>query len=176
MSKDMSTIETAVDLMEKKKTPQPIQKFLIEVSQVMGVIEVDPDFLAQLYIDITTSSRFIFCGDDMWDLKERHMDLWDKDGSFFNDKGAVEDEEDDGITVDDYFLDSDEEEIIEDDETFIEDEDDELDKVYYDSDEEDATDDDEEETVVEVVEEEDSDEFDEDQYGNLMDDYEKYYE
>ena len=63
-----------------------IYKFLSEVSEIMGVDGTDANFLSQIYIDITTSARFIFVGDDNWDLKERHVSLWDKDGSFFNDK------------------------------------------------------------------------------------------
>lgn len=90
--KKMSTIETAVYLMEQKKTSQPIATFLKEVSEIMGIDENDTDRMAQVYIDMTTSGRFIFCGDGKWDLKERRLDLWDKDGSFFVDDEKEEEE------------------------------------------------------------------------------------
>ncbi len=162
---EKSTIEVATELMEKKKTPQPITKLLKEVSEIKGVEDNNVEFLSQLYIDITTSGRFIFCGEDLWDLKERHVDLWDKDGSFFNDKDMIEEDEEDDMTVNDYSL--------EEDETYEEDYDDDS------EDEEDgeftlhAIDDDSEDEEEVVVEEE---EFDEDNYDKVMNDYEKYYD
>ena len=167
MNKEMSTIEVAIDLMEKKKTPQNIYKFLSEVSEIMGVDGTDADFLSQLYIDITTSARFIFVGDDNWDLKERKVSLWDKDGSFFNDKLDDDDDDDDnGLTVDDYNLDDDEEDL---------DEDEESDDDYYDDDDLDE-DTPIEEDLHEINDDDDDTAFDEDEYTDIMDDYEKYYE
>lgn len=165
MNAQKSTIEVAIELMEKKKLPQNIMKLMNEVSEIMGVDGEDPEFLAQLYIDITTSARFIFCGDDMWDLKERQVDLWDKDGSFFNDKDLVEEEDDDDLTLDDYNLDDEEDE----------------DNYEYDDDEyETDTDDDEEDDELSdfhtVDEEDEESTFDEDKYDAVMDDYEDLYD
>ena len=175
MNKEMSTIEVAIDLMEKKKNPQPINKLLKEICEIMGK-DNDVDYLAQTYIDITTSARFIFCGDDLWDLKERHADLWDKDGSFFNDKDLEEDE-DDGLTVDDYNLDDEDDYNDEDYSSDYEDDDvDPLDRVEYDYDEDEESFDDEDEDYQDSTEEDDDEDFDEEDYDNIMDDYEKYYE
>lgn len=175
---EKSTIDVAIELMEKKKTPQPISKLLKEVSEITGQDD-NPEFLSQLYIDIITTGRFVFCGDDLWDLKERHMDLWDKDGSFFNDKEAVEEEEetDNGLTVDDYNLDSADNEDLDD-------EDDDSIVVKGDADSEGefglhtVSDDEDEETEEDesTVEEEEDEDFDEEGYGKVMDDYEKYYD
>lgn len=112
----MSMIEVAENLMKKKKTPQPIRKLIKEVAELKGVSE-DPDFMTQLYVDITTSAKFVYCGEDNWDLKERQsLDLWDKDGSYFNQGEDLDEDEEDGITVDDYNL---EEEVEEDEEDEI---------------------------------------------------------
>lgn len=163
----MSMIEVACMLMEKKRTCQPIRKLIKEVLEMKGADDTNGELAAKLYIDITTSSKFVYMGNEEWDLKDRQsLDEWDKDGAAFNSKDDYieeEDDIDDGITADDYIL----EEVEEDEE---EEEEEELVIV-----------DDEEEEEVLLYSEDDDDEddidyMDEDTYNEYMDDFEGMYD
>jgi DNA-directed RNA polymerase subunit delta len=52
----------------------------------------DVDKLTQLYMDITQSAKFVYCGEDQWDLKERNLELWDKDGFAFVQAEEIEED------------------------------------------------------------------------------------
>ena len=56
-----------------------------EVLELKGLDDPNGVLAAQLYIDITTSSSFVYCGEERWDLKTRQsLELFDRDGSYFN--------------------------------------------------------------------------------------------
>lgn len=164
----MSMLEVAIKLMNKKKNKQPISKIIKETLEMKGIEDADGTYAAQLYIDITTSSLFVYMGDEEWDLKVRQsLDEWDKDGSAFN-TDVEEDEEEIEESADEYYS-LDEEDVQSDDEyesDYEDDEDeldsDDLDTEVYDEDDED--------------EDDDNDYMDEDSYNNIMDDYEDMYE
>lgn len=164
----MSMLEVAIKLMNKKKNKQPISKIIKETLEMKGIEDTDGTYAAQLYIDITTSSLFVYMGDEEWDLKVRQsLDEWDKDGSAFN-TDVEEDEEEIEESADEYYS-LDEEDVQSDDEyesDYEDDEDeldsDDLDTEVYDEDDED--------------DEDDNDYMDEDSYNNIMDDYEDMYE
>ena len=154
----MSMIEVAESLMLQKKKPQSIRNLIKEVIEMKGIDANDADKIAQLYIDITTSAKFVYCGEDTWDLKERQsLELWDRDGSYFNSE-VVEEDDDDDLTLDDYSLEEEkedddddetsEEEVV-DDEILVEENDDDDDEVDF---------------------------LDEEKYNTMMDDYEDLYE
>ena len=160
-TEQLSMLEVAIELMNQKKTPQPIMSLINEVLEIKGLDDPDGTFATQLYIDITTSSNFVFCGEGKWDLKNRQsLELFDKDGSFFNTGEEYEEEEE--INLDDYN---------------VEDEEDD-----YDDDEDDEEDDDYEEyddLLDDIDPNEDDDEndyLDEQEYNDIMDDYEDMYE
>lgn len=164
----MSMLEVAIKLMNKKKNKQPISKIIKETLEMKGIEDTDGTYAAQLYIDITTSSLFVYMGDEEWDLKVRQsLDEWDKDGSAFNTE-VEEDEEEIEESADEYYS-IDEDDVQSDDEyesDYEDDEDeldsDDLDTEVYDEDDED--------------DEDDNDYMDEDSYNNIMDDYEDMYE
>lgn len=176
----MSLLEVAVYLMEQKKTKQNIRNLIKEALEMKGLDDTDGSLATQLYIDITTSSKFVYMGDEEWDLKIRQsLDQYDLDGSAFNTKDAEADEDEDDL----------EEELLEDEDSSDEDEDDdEEDEDEYDEDEyddeedEDEYDDDEyeedEDLIIdgELTERYEEDDFNEDKYNDLMDDYEDMYE
>ena len=148
----MSLLEVAVQLMEQKRTVQNIYALIKEVLEIKGLTDEDGSITTQLYVDITTSSKFVYMGNDEWDLKIREsLDWFDKDGSAFNSKDDEYIEEDD---LDDELLDEDD--LDEDDEDDLDDSDDE------DDDSDEKYDDDED--------------FEEDKYNEYMDDYEDMYE
>ena len=176
----MSLLEVAILLMEQKKNKQPIMNLIKEVLEMKGLDDEDKSLATQLYIDITTSSKFVYMGDGEWDLKIRQsLDEYDKDGSAFNSKEELFEEEDDlkDIEIEEY----DDEEDYSDD--YDDEEDDEYE--YDDEDEEDEEDDEYEyddeddyigDDILDDAEVYSEDDFNEDKYNDLMDDYEDMYE
>lgn len=151
---EKSLLEIAIKNMAGKKTPQNIYKFLDEVLSIKGISESDENYIdlkAQLYTDMITSARFVYCGEDTWNLKENEsLDLWDKDASFFN-TDEIEEDDDDEVTLDDYNIDDNDDEEDDDDE---EENEDDMDNHYDDED----------------------DDYDEKEYNDMMDDYEDLYD
>lgn len=176
----MSLLEVAVYLMEQKKTKQSIKALIKEVLEVKGLDDSDSSLATQLYIDITTSSKFVYMGDEEWDLKVRQsLDEYDKDGSAFNSKDEeFEDDEEFLDDLDSEDLDEYDDEDDEDDED--EDELDEYDDEYESEDDEEDADDeyDDDDLIIddEITERYSEDDFNEDKYNDLMDDYEDMYE
>lgn len=163
-TEQLSMLEVAIELMNQKKTPQAIMSLINEVLEIKGLDDPDGTFATQLYIDITTSSNFVFCGEGKWDLKDRQsLDLFDKDGSYFNTGEEYEEEEE--IDLEDY--------NVEDEEDYDDDEeDDEDDEVEDYDDYDDALLDD-----LDPNEDDDENDFlDEQEYNDIMDDYEDMYE
>ncbi len=171
----MSMLEVACMLMEKKRTSQPIKKLIKEVLEIKGIDDPTGDISAQLYVDITTSSKFVYMGNEEWDLKIRQsLDEWDKDGSAFN-ENVEEDDDDEDLTVDDYILSDDDEDSTEDEDEDIKSyEEDEEDEVISDDEEDEELIDDVEEDIIPLEDEENF--MDEETYGEYMDDYEDLYD
>ena len=146
----MSLLEIAVALMEQKRGQQNIRALIKEVFEIKGIDDEDGSITTQLYIDITTSSKFVYMGNDEWDLKSRQsLEQYDKDGSAFN-TYVEEEEEIDELDEDDLEDDLEEESDLEEEDDFDDDED--LERYTED------------------------DDFDEDKYNDLMDDFEDMYE
>ncbi len=165
-----SMVEIAEEIL-KSEGKKNIYDLLETVASLKDISKEDSEKLTQLYIDMTLSAKFVFCGNDEWDLKENNLELWDKDGSYFNTADdVVEEEEDDTLTVDDYYIPEEDEEIkLKDD-----DEDEEEEDGIIPDEEEDELLLDEEDAVV--IEEEEDIDFDDDDYNEIMDDYEDMYD
>lgn len=183
----MSMLEVAYTLMTQKRTPQQINKLITEVLEIKDITDEDGSLTTQLYIDITTSSKFVYMGNNEWDLKERQsLDEWDKDGSAFNTKedaaaaAAFDDDEDDELDLDDEAIEDEEDDSLddEDDEDDFDGDDEDDDELKDDDDEDDDdTDDFERDPDGEPLEKyTEDDDFDEDKYNDLMDDFEDMYE
>ncbi len=175
MENQMSLIEIALEIMESVDTPINIYTLIEETLAKKGIKDEDGSIAAKLYTDITISSKFVYMGDDLWDLKKRQsLKQYDKDGSSFNADLDYEDEDDDSDnegyeyeTKDDYDEDEDDEDRDEDDEDDLDsDEDSDNEDDYDDSSEDEDYDDD-------LDEDEDDDEG---KYNKIMDDYEDLYE
>ena len=165
--------------MEQKKNKQSIKNLIKEVLEMKGLDDLDHSLATQLYIDITTSSKFVYMGDGEWDLKIRQsLDEYDKDGSAFNSKDAFVEEDEDlkDIEIDDEdYNDEDYDDEYEDDEDYDDeyedDEEDEDDDYEYDDEDDYISDD-----ILDEAEVYSEDDFNEDKYNDLMDDYEDMYE
>lgn len=180
----MSLLEVALYIMEQKKGKQVIKNLIKEVLEMKGIDDEDGSIATQLYIDITTSSKFVYMGDGEWDLKSRQsLDEYDKDGSAFNPKDIVEEDDEEF----DYEMQENEEDDELDDELVDVDDDDDDDEYgdyddYDDDDDEygdyDDYDDGEVESIIDddLIERYSEDDFNEDKYNDLMDDYEDMYE
>lgn len=183
MSKKLETLKTlamvdvAYELLKESDKPLAIQDLFKEIAEIKEISLDDVEKLTQLYMDITTSAKFVYCGDDKWDLKEGNLHLWDDDGSSFIE---VNEEDED-------------EEVIEVDLSVFDDEEDEEDLEFVDDEEEDE--DLDEETKEAIKEEQeyidealplqstddddvdfDADDYDEDDYNKIMDNYEDMYD
>ncbi|HKL95011.1 MAG TPA: DNA-directed RNA polymerase subunit delta [Haploplasma sp.] len=173
--KNLAMVDVAYELLKASSHPIAIQELFKQIAEIKEIPLDDVTKLTQLYMDITQSAKFVFCGDDKWDLKEGNLHLWDDDGSSFIE--ITEEDEEEVIEVDLSVFDEeeDEEEVIFDDE----DEDDELDEEAKEAIKEEqeyidvglplqSTDDDD----VDF----DADDYDEDDYNKIMDNYEDMYD
>ena len=142
-TEQMSMVEVAIELMKQKRSPQVIISLINEVLEMKGLDDLDGSLATQLYVDITTSSDFVFCGEGKWDLKSRQsLDVYDRDGSYFNTGEEFEDEEVEDVNLDDYNIDEEDE-----------------------ADDYDPNEDDDEQDYL-----------DEEEYNDIMDDYEDMYD
>ncbi len=83
--KEQSLIVSAIRVLEEKKEP-------IEFYALFALLCDEKDYsskqraglITRFYSDITTSAKFVYTGDNHWDLKEHQKaELWEKDGSYF---------------------------------------------------------------------------------------------
>lgn len=170
MENQKSLIELALEVMEETSGPINIYELIQKTLAKKGIQE-DPnfDYAAKLYTDIIISSKFVFLGDDNWDLKSRQsLDEFDKDGSSFAIKDAKErlyeedEDEEDDIDIDE---DSDDEDSDDDYDDESDDEEDDIEIDDYD----DESDDEEDDSY-------DDRDLDEETYNKIMDDYEDLYD
>ena len=174
----MSLIEIALEIMEASNAPLNIYDLIAKTLEKKGIVDEDGSIAAKLYTDLTISSKFVYMGDDLWDLKSRQsLDQFDKDGSSFNSKDDEyedEEEEEDDLEDEDLLEDEDEEEDSDDEDEEDSDEDLDDEDNYDDTDEENHYDD--EDNYDDTDEEDHYDDDDEDKYNQIMDDYEDLYE
>ena len=83
--KEQSLIVSAIRVLKEKK--EPIEFYTL-FSMLCDEKDYSKDERAELitrfYSDITTSAKFVYTGDNNWDLKEHQKtELWEKDGSYF---------------------------------------------------------------------------------------------
>lgn len=178
MENQMSLIEIALEIMESSTSPLNIYTLIEETLKKKGIVDEDGTIAAKLYTDITISSKFVYMGEDLWDLKSRQsLEIFDKDGSsFINPDEEYSDKEED--------LDEDEDDLDDEDEDNLDDEDEEdeeSDDEDHDEDEDEDLDEDEDNYDDEESEDDDLDDDndsydDEEKYNKIMDDYEDLYE
>jgi DNA-directed RNA polymerase subunit delta len=175
--KSLAMLDVAEALLRDNKTPLTIQQLLKNVAEIKGIALDDVDKLTQLYMDITQSAKFVYCGDELWDLKERNLELWDKDGFAFVHADEIEEDVEEDLDFTEFTLEDEEEVEVEVDEDEVEEIDEEIkeEKAYIEIDLPiKSTDDDDTDDDVEI--EFDDEKYDEDDYNEIMDDYEDMYD
>ncbi len=179
--KSMAMIDVAEQLLRDHKEPMGIQELVKQIREIKEMSADDIDRLTQLYMDITQSAKFVYCGEDKWDLKERNLELWDKDGYAFVTLDDDDEDVEDDLDFTEFNLEDVEEEVVE----AVEEDDDDDDDEVKDTEEEKELD--EEKKYIEAplpIKSTDDDngddevefDYDEDDYNEIMDDYEDMYD
>ena len=199
MSKTKTNL-SMVDLVESyliEKKELTIDEIISYVFESKKLDKTNIDLVTNFYMDLTTSGKFVYCGQDKWALKKNNLDLWDKDGHAFTDyeEEPELDVEDDldftEFNLEDIELPSEkespEEESIEEEKETIETplSGEMMEKENRILREEKIAEEEEKEYIeaevsMKTTDEEDdnesSDQYDEDDYNEIMDDYEELYE
>ena len=200
MSKTKTNL-SMVDLVESyliEKKELTIDEIISYVFESKKLDKTNIDLVTNFYMDLTTSGKFVYCGQDKWALKKNNLDFWDKDGHAFTDyeEEPELDVEDDldftEFNLEDIELPSEkesleEEKIAEEEKETIETHLSEelMEKENRILREEKIAEEEEKEYIeaevsMKTTDEEDdneaSDQYDEDDYNEIMDDYEELYE
>lgn len=171
----LSLMEVAEQTLLQSKQPMSFLELFQAVCTLKEIGEDDKnEIISQVYADFIASAKFVYVGDDLWDLKSRQsIDLWDKDGAFYQEYPDLEEEVEEPEEEEEEF-----DEEFDEDEKDEEEEEEEAVDVYEDDVDYDDFDDNEEDFIedsddIPLEEEED---FDDDKYNEYMDDYEKMYD
>lgn len=185
----MSMLEVAVEILKQNEGKMKMTDLLAATLKAKELEDTNNELATRLYLDITTSALFVYMGDEEWDLKaNRPIKEYDRDGSEFNSKEDLFDEEEESAsqvsqTLDDLEEDEDDDDDDEDDfDGRSDDDEDEDDEDVFDDDDDSSlsyhTDDDEYEdedgNILKRYSEDDD--FDEDKYNDYMDDFEDMYD
>lgn len=180
--KNKPMVDIAEEILSKEKEGMKIYDIIDQVAKIKDISSPDDERLLQLYMDITLSAKFVFIGNDLWALKEGNLDFWDRDGFYFItpeekelanqlENEDIEDEEE--IDLSEYETPVDPEDLDEyEDEDLDEDEKEE--KEYIDVGIELKTTDEDDGKDINLSF--DENEYDEDDYNDIMDDYEDMYD
>ena len=92
MKNENSLIDAAVLLLQTEKKPYDFyQLFDILTAEKKYTEEEKLNVVTKFYTDLTTSAKFVYTGDNEWDLKaNQKIELWEKDGSFYKEYTKVD--------------------------------------------------------------------------------------
>ena len=110
--KTLAMIDVAEHLLKENKGPMEIHELVKKIRDIKDMDVDDIDRLTQLYMDITQSGKFVYCGEDKWDLKERNLELWDKDGYAFVTMDEDDEDEEEDLDFTEFILEDSEEEKV----------------------------------------------------------------
>ncbi|MFP4287120.1 MAG: DNA-directed RNA polymerase subunit delta [Candidatus Izemoplasmataceae bacterium] len=93
--KEQSLINLAEIILSEKKQPVDLYDLFDLVIERRGSsIDDLTELLNAFYADITSSAKFVYMGKNTWDLKKHQkIELWEKDGSYYDEYSEVEDPE-----------------------------------------------------------------------------------
>ncbi len=92
MQHELSLIDAAVVLLRSVKKPMDIYQLFDKITEASNFTEDKKnDLIAKFYSDLITSGKFVYTGENEWDLKDNQkIELWEKDGSFYKEYNEVE--------------------------------------------------------------------------------------
>ena len=87
-----SLIDIAEELLLEKKTQINMYDLFDAACAKKGIDEdAKANLVAQFYTDMISSAKFVYLGENEWDLKEhQEVALWEKDGSYYKEYNKVE--------------------------------------------------------------------------------------
>lgn len=93
--KEQSLINIAELILSEKKQPVDLYDlFDLVIDRRGDSLDDLTELLNAFYADITSSAKFIYMGKNTWDLKKHQkIELWEKDGSYYDEYTEVEDPE-----------------------------------------------------------------------------------
>lgn len=96
LEKEMSFINLAEELLHDSKEPMDLYDlfdYVVKTSKSNASEDEFTRLVTMFYADLTSSAKFVYLGANRWDLKEHHsVELWEKDGSYYNEYKEVHDE------------------------------------------------------------------------------------
>ncbi len=92
MKNENSLIDAAVQLLQTEKKPFDLyQLFDILTAQKSFSEAQKKEVITKFYTDLTSCAKFVYTGDNHWDLKaNQKIELWEKDGSFYKEYTKVD--------------------------------------------------------------------------------------
>ncbi|MDV3167046.1 MAG: DNA-directed RNA polymerase subunit delta [Vigna little leaf phytoplasma] len=74
-----SMINISYEILKSNGNEMPIYDLIYRVLEIKQIDKEDINKISQLYLDIVSSGRFVFCGNDLWNIKNNNVHLWDKE-------------------------------------------------------------------------------------------------
>ena len=92
MQKEISFMDAAVSILQKDKKPFDLYQLFDRIALDLNIEEDQKqNLVTKFYTDLTTSAKFVYVGDNKWNLKANEkIELWEKDGSFYKEYTVVE--------------------------------------------------------------------------------------
>lgn len=87
-----SLIDIAEEILLEKKAQANMYELFDIACEKKGLgEEVKANLIAQFYTDMISSAKFVYLGENEWDLKEhQEVALWEKDGSYYKEYNKVD--------------------------------------------------------------------------------------
>lgn len=92
--KEESLVNVAEDILSESNEPVDLYDLFEKVVDKKGMKDTSPEMINRFYSELVSSAKFVYAGDNTWDLKgNQKIDLWDKDGSYYNEYKEVQNSE-----------------------------------------------------------------------------------
>mgnify|MGYP000447450604 CR=1 FL=1 len=92
--KEESLVNVAEDILAESNEPVDLYDLFKKVVDKKGMKNASAEMVNRFYSELVSSAKFVYAGDNTWDLKgNQKIDLWDKDGSYYNEYKEVHNSE-----------------------------------------------------------------------------------
>lgn len=92
LNEGLSLVDIAATVLLEAKEPINLYDLFKEVIKRKEIkVDDSASLLTRFYADLTVSAKFVYTGENMWDLKSNQkIELWEKDGSFFKEYTKID--------------------------------------------------------------------------------------
>jgi len=91
--KEESLVNLAEKILKDAQEPIDLYELFEKAATSKGLSETDASMVNRFYSELVSSAKFVYTGENTWDLKNHQkIELWDKDGSYYNEYKEVHDE------------------------------------------------------------------------------------